>query len=94
MALWQNYEDSPAWTEMGTITKDTVKEFRETLLAFRLKVDKRYGTSLAAGRSGNWAKDAAKKVGWLKEKEDVLELRRKLQMASDTIMMLVLAAMG
>jgi hypothetical protein len=94
VTLWQNYEDSPALTEMGTITKDIVKEFRETLLAFRLKVDKRYGTSLAAGSSGNWAKDVAKKVGWLKEKGDILELRGKLQMASDTITILVLAAMG
>jgi hypothetical protein len=89
VTLWQNYEDSPALTEMGTITKDIVKEFRETLLAFRL-----YGTSLAAGSSGNWAKDVAKKVGWLKEKGDILELRGKLQMASDTITILVLAAMG
>jgi hypothetical protein len=94
VALWQNYEESPELTEMGTITEHTVKEFRKTLLSFRLKVDKKYGTSLAAGSSGNWAKDAVKKVEWLKEKEDVLELRRKLQMASDTITMLVLAAMG
>lgn len=94
MALWQNYENSPALTEMGIITKDTVGEFRGELLAFRLKVDKRYGASLAAGGSGNWAKDAAKKVVWLKEKEDILELRRKLQMVSDTITILVLAAIG
>lgn len=31
---------------------------------------------------------------WLKEKEDILELRRKLSSASDTIIMLILAAMG
>jgi hypothetical protein len=37
---------------MGTINKDTVKEFRETLLAFRLKA------SLAAGSLENWAKYA------------------------------------
>jgi hypothetical protein len=79
---------------MGIITKDIVKEFREMMLAFRLKVDKRYGASLGAGSSGNWAKDAAKKVGWLKEKEDILELRRKLQAANNTITILVLAAMG
>jgi hypothetical protein len=94
VALWQNYENSPALTEMGIITKDTVKEFREMLLAFRLKVDKRYGTSFAAGSTVNWAKDTAKKVGWLEEKEDILELRRKLQTPNDTITMLVLAAMG
>jgi hypothetical protein len=71
-----------------------VTEWRDALLAFRLKVDKKYGTSLCLGGSGAWLKDASKKVGWLKEKEDILELRRKLGSASDMITMLILAAMG
>lgn len=80
--------------ELGTTTTEAIKDWRDILLAFRLKVDKKYGTHLSAGGSGNWLKDASKKVMWLKEKEDVLELRRKLHMASDTLMMLILAAMG
>lgn len=79
---------------MGKTTKNAVQEWRDTLLAFRLKVDKKYGTSLSPGGSGNWIKDASKKVLWLKEKEDIVELRRKLRIASDTLMMLILAAMG
>ena len=59
-----------------------------------MKVDKRYGTSLGTGGSGNWIKDAGKKVVWLKEKDDILDLRRKLGSASDAITVLTLAAMG
>jgi hypothetical protein len=71
-----------------------VKDWRDTLLAFRVKVNKKYETSLGIGGSGNWIKDAGKKVVWLKEKEDMLDLRRKLGLANDTITMMTLAAMG
>ncbi len=71
-----------------------IKDCRDILLAFRLKVDKKYGTSLSPGGCGSWLRDGPKKMLWLREKEDILELRRKLQMASDTITMLCLAAMG
>lgn len=94
IALWQNYEESPELSELGTITKEIVNDWKDILLAFRLKVAKKYGDSLSSAGSGNWLKDAKHKVEWLKEKEDVLELRRKLHTASDTITMLVLAAMG
>ena len=94
VALWQNYEDSPELDELGKITRNTVNEWREILLAFRLKVDNKYGTTLCVAGSGNWFKDTSKKVVWLKEKEDILELRRKLGLASDTITVLVLAAIG
>ena len=94
VALWQNYENSPELDELGKITKNTVNEWRDILLAFRLKVDKKYGATLCLAGSGNWFKDASKKVVWLKEKDDILELRRKLGFASDTITVLILAAMG
>jgi hypothetical protein len=71
-----------------------VKDWLDILVAFRAKVDKKYGTSLGVGGSGNWIKDAGKKVVWLKEKGDILDLRRKLSSASDTITMVTLAAMG
>ena len=92
--LWQSYNDSPELNELGTITKQVVKDCRETLHAFRLRIDKEYCTSLGIGGSGNWLKDASKKVIWVKEKEDILELRQKLQVAGDMITMLSLAAMG
>lgn len=76
------------------ITKDVVKDWRDILLAFRVKVDQKYGMSLGIGGSGNWIKDAGKRVAWLKEREDILDLGRKLGSASDTITMLTLAAMG
>ena len=80
--------------QLGTITKDAAKDWRDTLLAFRGNVDRKYGTSLAGSGSGNWVKDASKKVIWLKKKEDILDLRRELGSASDAITMLTLAAMG
>jgi hypothetical protein len=94
VALWQNYEDSPELEVLATAAKEAIKDWRYILLTFRLKVEKKYGTSLSAGGSGNWLKDTSKKVRWLTEKEDVLELRRKLHLASDTLTMLVLTAMG
>jgi len=88
VALWQNY-DSP-----DVITTDITKDWLDTLRAFQEKVGRKYGRCLADSASGNWVKDASKKVLWLKEKDDILELRRKLSSASETITMLTLAAMG
>ena len=76
------------------ITTDVVKDWLDTLRAFQEKVDTKYGTSLGVLASGTWAKALSKKLIWLKEKEDILDLRRKLNTASDIITMLTLAAMG
>jgi hypothetical protein len=92
--LWQNYESSPELDELGRVTKDGLTDWRDAILKFQLKFEKSYGTSLQAGGSGKWIRDAAKKVQWLKEKDDIVELRRNIQSASDTIILLVLAAMG
>ena len=92
-ALWQNREPCPELEALVATTRDAVKDLRATLLAFRLKIDKKYGTSLCAAGSGKWLKDASKKVLWLKEKEDVLELRRRLHLAIGTLTVLILAAM-
>ena len=81
-------------SQLVTIANDTVQDWRDMLLAFRVKFDKKYGPSLRAGGCGNWVKDASKRVFWLNEKDDILNLRRKLHTASETIMMLTLAAMG
>ncbi len=70
-----------------------MNEWKDTLEAFRKQVDRKYGATLCAGGSGSWIKDASKKISWTTEKEDILELRRKLQTGSDAITMLVLAAM-
>jgi len=88
VALWQNY-DSP-----DVVTTDVTKDWLDALRAFKEKVDRKYGRRLASSGSGNWVKDASKKVLWLKEKEDILHLRSKLTSASDTITMLTLSAMG
>lgn len=94
IALWQNYDESPELKELAKTTTDMVKEWRTILIEFQAKINKRYGATLSAKGSGTWVKDASKKVLWLKEKNYVLDLRRKLQMASDTITLLCLAAMG
>lgn len=94
VALWQNYQDSPELDELGAITKDTVQDWRDILLGFREKIGKKYGSCLSSNGSGNWAKDTSKKITWLKEKEDIRELRGQLQIASSSITVLVLAAIG
>jgi hypothetical protein len=88
VALWQNY-DSP-----DVITTDVTKDWLDTLRAFQEKVNRKYGRYLAGSGSGSWVRDTSKKVLWLKEKEDILDLRRKLSSASETITILTLAAMG
>ena len=69
-------------------------EWRDILFAFRVKFEKKYGKSLGFGGSGNWVKDASKKILWLKEKDDIIELRRRISTASSAIQLLVSAAMG
>lgn len=71
-----------------------VRDSREELLKFQEKIDRRYGTSLCSGGSGRWLKDSSRKFGWLREKEDVGELRRKLQMDCGIIHMFCNAAIG
>jgi hypothetical protein len=90
--LWQNREPCPELEALGITTRDAVEDLRATLLALRLKVDKKYGTSLCVARSGKWLKDASKKELWLKEKKDILELRSRLHLASDTLTLLILTA--
>ncbi|KAF4633139.1 hypothetical protein G7Y89_g4976 [Cudoniella acicularis] len=92
IALWQNYQESPELDELGRITKELAKDWRDELLAFRLKFTKKYGKSLSPKGSGNWFKDTGNKMVWLKE--EILELRRKLHTASETLTMLIFAAMG
>ena len=94
VALWQNYEDSAELNELGTITKNVEKEWRDTLGEFRSKVDKKYGKSLCPGGSGSWYKDSSKKILWRSEKEDIVELRRRLKNTSDALSVMILAAIG
>ncbi|CZR62688.1 uncharacterized protein PAC_12585 [Phialocephala subalpina] len=98
VALWQNYDTSPEIDSFSTIIKDTIGDWREILFDFRTKIEKKYGRRLGLGepeRRGavKWLRDAPKKVSWLTEREDIVELRTKLQGASGTITMLAIAAM-
>lgn len=92
VAVWQNYTESEELKELGQITKDAVKDWRDTLFDFQSKLDKKYAASFASVATKNWHKDAFKKVVWLREKEDILELRRKLHTFSDTLLILSDAA--
>lgn len=94
MALWQNYEASPELLELCTTAKESINDCQDILKTFRDKVDQKYRISLAASGSGSWVRDAGKKFLWLKEKDDVLELKRRLHRSSESITMLALAAMG
>jgi len=94
VALWQNYESSRELDELGEVTKNALEGWRDSLSEFRLKFEKKYGASLRHGGSGNWAKDTSKKFLWLKEKDEVEQLKQKIQSASDMITLFVLAAIG
>lgn len=91
--MWQNHEDSPELLELGRTTEELIEGWRDELLVFRLKVDRKYLTSMSPGGSNNWAKGVSKKVLWLKEKEDI-DLMSRLQLASDTVSVLIMAATG
>jgi len=64
------------------------------LRGFQEKVNRKYGRSLGVSGSGNFAKDVSKKLLWLREKEDISEVRNKLSTASRTVTLLTLEAMG
>lgn len=49
---------------------------------------------LVAGRFGKLGEGCIEKVLWLKEKEDIVDLRQKLQLASITLMCLIISANG
>lgn len=88
VTVWQNYANGPELVELGTITMDAIKDWRQELLDFQSKINKKYATNLCPAGSSNWFKDASKKIVWLKEKEDIVELRRRLHTFSDTVMLL------
>lgn len=93
IALWQNYDDSLELEDLRRTTTTTVNEWRTVLLEFQTKISNRYGKSLCAQGSGSWLRDVSKKVLWLKEKDDIVDLKRKLHMASNTISTLCFTAM-
>ena len=98
VALWQNYETSLETDSLSTIINDTIGDWRETLSEFRIKIVKKYGKRLGLAQSEHkgavkWFRDAPKKISWVTEKEDIAELRTKLQGAIGTITMLAIAAM-
>ena len=51
-------------------------------------------TPLAPSGSGNWFKDVGQKILCIKEKEEVAELKRKLESSTQKITFLTLAAVG
>jgi len=93
VAVWQNYDLRPQLEEPSTIIRETAQDWRDVLLEFQLKVNKKYGTSLCPGGTGNIIKDAAKKFRWLTEKEDIENLCKRLQSGSQTITLLTIATM-
>lgn len=93
VAVWQNYAECEELRELGKLTREVIGEWKETLCGFQGKLERKYGKSLGTdGGSGNWVRDAGRKVAWLREKEEVGELRAKLHTFSDTMMMLSDAA--
>ena len=71
-----------------------IKQCQECLHSFSNNVAQTYDISLGVGSSSNWLKSTSKKILWLKEKEDIAELRNKLQVGSNAIMIFTLAAIG
>ncbi|CZR54355.1 uncharacterized protein PAC_04239 [Phialocephala subalpina] len=92
VALWQDYESSPELDRPGAATKAAVQDCRETLLRFKDSIERKYGLSLDSSGPKHWVKDTSKKLFWMKEREDIEALRKKLQMSSESIIMPTLVA--
>jgi hypothetical protein len=93
LAVWQNYDLRSELEDLSALIRDTAKDWRDVLLEFQVKVNKRYGASLCAGGSQSRIKDTANKFRWLTEKEDIANLRSRLQSGSQTVTMLTVTAM-
>jgi hypothetical protein len=48
LSLWQNYEVVSELKEFGKMAKEITVDWRLTLLEFRVKFEKNYGTSLSS----------------------------------------------
>lgn len=92
MAVWQNYDNSPELEELGKAVEDGVKQWRQELLDFQAKYYNKYDTSLGVAGSGNRLKNTLKKLVFLREKEEIQEMWRKLHTFSDILVHLSLAA--
>jgi hypothetical protein len=94
IAIWQNYETAPQLADIYAKAMETVKDCHDLLNSFSTKIRQKYDISLGGkGDSSSWVKTATKKTLWLREKEDVAELRARLQTGSNAIMLFTLAAM-
>lgn len=75
----------------------TVENWQNELLGFRAKFEAKYSRSFDRPKYmgiKEWLRDIPSKFYWLTEKEDIVELRRRLLSASSTIAKLVLEAVA
>jgi len=92
--LLQSHETSPEIMALCAVANEIARDSQVMLNAFREKVDRKYGSTLGVQNSPTKFKAAAKKIGWIREKEEIAELKAKLQASINSIALLIAAAVG
>lgn len=95
--LLQSYEASPEIVDLCTVTNEVAKDCQVILNDFREKVDRKYGSTLGVQRPltrSARVKAAGRKIGWVREKDEVIALKAKLQASINSIALLISAAVG
>lgn len=95
--LLQSYQATPEIVELCVLANEVAKDSQVTLNEFRKKVERKYGSML--GTQGPvdvmaGVKAVGKKIGWVREREEVAELKTKLQAGVNSIALLISAAVG
>jgi len=79
---------TPELDELGNIIRGATEVWRRELLEFQSNLNKKCASCLCIAGSGNWLEDASKIVMWLKEKEDIADIRKNLHIFSKSILIM------
>lgn len=90
----QIYKASPELDALCAVTAEVVLDCQAAFNEFRDKFDRKYGSTLGADGAAGRFKTAGKKIMWLKEKEDIFQLKSRLQTSCGSISVLLSTAIG
>lgn len=89
IAAYQQYQSSPWMQGLGQVVQNVVGQCTTVLEGARDSWLRKYGTYLRTNGSGNWAKDAYKKITWRWEKQHVDSFREELRKHTQRLGLLV-----
>jgi hypothetical protein len=92
--LSRSHSTPPELHALYETARQTVEKCRDSVAGFTARI-KKYGRSLAAGGSGNFLKDATKKIQWRASQKDaeIAKFRAEITGYSDSINMLLATGM-